>query len=156
MRPESPLDLADYDFELPPEQIAQQPAEKRDGARLLHLNRSTGQIQGEHHVPELVDLLEPGDLLVVNATRVLSARLKGQKSSGGNAEALLLEPDPLGPTRTYRALIKTGGRLREGLEFSFGEDPHRIRATLTALHSKGEASLTFDEGPDPLSLGEAP
>jgi S-adenosylmethionine:tRNA ribosyltransferase-isomerase len=156
MHPEGPLALADYDFDVPPDQIAQQPAEKRDGARLLYLDRTTGKIRGECRVPELTDLLEPGDLLVVNATRVLSARLTGQKTSGGKAEALLLEPEPMGPARSYRALIRSGGRLREGLEFMFGEEPHPLRAELTALHSHGEVSLTFEEGPDPLSLGEAP
>jgi S-adenosylmethionine:tRNA ribosyltransferase-isomerase len=62
----------------------------------------------------------------------------------------------MGPARSFRALIRSGGRLREGLDFIFGEGPHPIRAKLTTLHSQGEVSLSFEEGPDPLSLGEAP
>lgn len=154
--PEVLPDLADYDFDLPPEQIAQQPAKRRDGARLLCLSRSQGEIQGEYRVPQLKDLLQPGDLLVVNATRVLSARLTGQKSSGGKAEALLLEVDPQGRERHYRALVRSGGRLRVGLGLELGGSKQRLRAEVTDLHDSGEVTLVFEEGPDPFSLGEAP
>ncbi|MEE3329179.1 MAG: tRNA preQ1(34) S-adenosylmethionine ribosyltransferase-isomerase QueA [Myxococcota bacterium] len=150
------MDLAEYDFEVPPEQIAQQPSEQRDGARLLHLSRSRGQIAGEYRVPQLSTLLREGDLLVVNATRVLSARLTGIKTTGGKAEALLLEPDPSDRSRHYRALIRSGGRLRVGLGLELG-DPHaRLHAEVTDLHESGEVTLAFEDGPDPFSLGTAP
>ena len=69
--PEAPLDLADYDFDLPPEQIAQQPSEARDGARLLHLSRAEGRVAGEYRVPQLGELLREGDLLVDVCVMVL-------------------------------------------------------------------------------------
>ncbi|MFP6685560.1 MAG: S-adenosylmethionine:tRNA ribosyltransferase-isomerase, partial [Polyangiaceae bacterium] len=83
------LDLADFDFELPAAAIAQHPPAERDGGRLMRLDRTTGAV--EHRlVREFANFLDPGDLLVVNATRVRAARLRGQKASGGKAEALLL------------------------------------------------------------------
>ena len=154
--PEAPLDLADYDFDLPPEQIAQQPSEARDGARLLHLSRAEGRVAGEYRVPQLGELLREGDLLVVNATRVLSARLLGTKASGGRAEALLLEPDPSDRPRHYRALVRSGGRLRVGLGLELGNRHQRLQAEVTDLHEGGEVTLSFEDGPDPFSLGEAP
>lgn len=154
--PEAPPELADYDFALPPEQIAQQPAKQRDGARLLCLSRSTGEIEDGGRVPQLGERLRAGDLLVVNATRVLSARLTGSKQSGGKAEALLLEVDPQGRARHYRALVRSGGRLRVGLELELGGPQQRLHAEVTDLHENGEVTLAFEDGPDPFSLGEAP
>ncbi|MFP6640049.1 MAG: S-adenosylmethionine:tRNA ribosyltransferase-isomerase, partial [Myxococcota bacterium] len=150
------LDLDDYGFDLPPEQIAQHPAANRDEARLLGLDRSSGEIAGDHRVRDLPGLLLPGDLLVVNATRVLSARLVGRKATGGRAEALLLGPDEPGRDRVYRALLRSGGRLRPGLRFEFGEGPDRLAAEIVVLHPGGEVTLAFEAGPDPMSLGEAP
>ncbi len=85
--------LAAFDYALDPARIAQQPAAERDDARLLVLERSGGALE-HRSVRDLPTLLSPGDLLVVNETRVLPARLRGQKASGGAAEALLLGPLP--------------------------------------------------------------
>jgi len=103
--------LEDLDYDLPPERIAQQPVEPRDAARLL-VDRGTGRPE-HRHVRDLPSLLRPGDLLVVNETRVLPARLRVRRSSGGAAEVLLLEP--LDPARTrWEALVRPARRLRVG------------------------------------------
>ena len=108
--------LDDFDYPLPPELIAQQPAEPRDAARLLVLDRSGG---GPWHstVSQLDDWLVPSDLLVGNATRVRPARLRGHKASGGRAEALLLARAE--GQDEFRALVRCSGRLRTGLRLRF-------------------------------------
>jgi S-adenosylmethionine:tRNA ribosyltransferase-isomerase len=80
--------LSDFDYELPPELIAQHPPPERTASRLLHLDGPTGTIV-DRRFPDLVDLLDPGDLLVVNDTRVIKARLHGHKDSGGEIEVLV-------------------------------------------------------------------
>ena len=84
------MDVRDFDFDLPPELIAQEPPAARGGARLLHLDRASGSI-AHTRVVALPDLLHPGDLLVVNNTRVFPARLLGRRDpSGGAVECLLV------------------------------------------------------------------
>ncbi|GAC1306481.1 MAG: tRNA preQ1(34) S-adenosylmethionine ribosyltransferase-isomerase QueA [Acidimicrobiales bacterium] len=99
--------MADYDYCLPETSIAQEPAEPRDAARLLV---ATGSEVDHRHVHDLPDQLRAGDLLVVNDTRVLPARLRLRKPSGGTAEVLLLEPEEGG----WRALVRPGRRLPAG------------------------------------------
>ncbi|MEJ2217829.1 MAG: S-adenosylmethionine:tRNA ribosyltransferase-isomerase, partial [Gemmatimonadota bacterium] len=82
---------ADYDYDLPPDRIAQRPARRRDGSRLLVLHRDSGAIE-HRRFHEIVDLIPPGDALVLNETRVLRARLIGRKPTGAPAEILLLHP----------------------------------------------------------------
>jgi S-adenosylmethionine:tRNA ribosyltransferase-isomerase len=84
------MNVAEFDFELPPGLIAQRPAPHRDRSRLLVLDRRTGAL-GHRHFDELAELLRPDDLLVVNDTRVIPARLVGRKASGGRVELLLVE-----------------------------------------------------------------
>ena len=84
------FDIQDYEYDLPEELIAQVPAERRDQARLLVVDRTVGSFS-DRHFSELPFLLEPGDLLVVNNTRVVPARLFGRKESGGRIEVLVLE-----------------------------------------------------------------
>ena len=72
------MNTADFDFHLPEELIAQTPLEKRDASKLLIVNRETGEFQ-DKHFHSIIDMLEPGDALVMNDTRVLPARLYGQK-----------------------------------------------------------------------------
>jgi S-adenosylmethionine:tRNA ribosyltransferase-isomerase len=105
--------LADFDYVLPTERIAQTPVEPRDSARLL-VDR--GSRPPEHrHVDELADLLRAGDLLVLNETRVIPARLRLTRTTGGAAEVLLLEPrDP--ERRRWEALVRPGGKLAIGEE----------------------------------------
>ena len=78
--------LSDFDFELPPELIAQHPAPERSGSRLLD---GTGDLPVDRVFRDFPSLLQPGDLLVVNDTRVVKARLLGEKPTGGAVEALV-------------------------------------------------------------------
>ncbi len=101
---------ADYDFELPPSLVAQQPLERRDASRLMVVDRATGEI-AHRTFADLPELIDPRDVLVVNRTRVLRARLLGTRDSGAPAEILLLKP--LGDSR-YEALVSPGGKLKPG------------------------------------------
>ncbi len=146
------LSLADYDFALPPELIAQEPPPERDAARLLVLERSTGS-RTHRRVRELPELLRPGDLLVVNATRVQPARLRGRKLSGGAAEALLLGPaERVGE---WRALLRARAP-RVGTKLRFVRGEATLDAEVAALEADGSATLCFGPGACPHELGEAP
>ncbi len=147
------LDLDAFDFALPPDRIAQEPLPARDGARLLQLDRATGA-RSHHAIRDLPALLAPGDLFVVNATRVLPARLRGQRSTGGAAEALVLGPGSA-PNR-FRALVHTRGRQRAGLKFRFQGNGQSIDAELISLAPDGEVELAFADGASPYAVGEAP
>ena len=114
---------SEFDYKLPRELIAKEPAARRDSARLMVLARKTGVLR--HRVfHELPELLEPGNLLVLNDTRVFPARLLGRRSSGGRVEALVLNEGQNGGCRT---LLKAKGRIRPGEVVSFGQDAMRIR-----------------------------
>lgn len=101
---------ADYDFDLPRELIAQRPLERRDASRLMVVDRKTGGI-AHRHFSDIVDLIAPNDVLVVNRTRVLRARLLGTRASGAPAEILLLKA--LGDSR-FEAMVSPGGKLKPG------------------------------------------
>jgi S-adenosylmethionine:tRNA ribosyltransferase-isomerase len=100
-----------FDYDLPHEAIAQQPPEERDGARLL-VDRGRDAEPDDRDVTDLPDLLQPGDLLVVNDTRVRRARLALRKPTGGAAEVLLLERRADG---RWEALVRPSGRLAPGV-----------------------------------------
>jgi len=104
------MKTSDFDYSLPPELIAQTPAEPRDQSRLMVLRRSDGSIE-HHSFSEIVDLLQPTDVLVLNDTRVIPARLKGQKGSGGKVELLLLRRLEPG---LWEALVKPSKRIAVG------------------------------------------
>src|SRR5690606_34506353 len=89
-----PMDAADLDYPLPDSAIAQHPAEPRDSARLLVAQGNASPL--DHTVADLAGLLDPGDLLVLNNTRVIPARLRLNKPTGGAVEVLLLERHPEG------------------------------------------------------------
>jgi S-adenosylmethionine:tRNA ribosyltransferase-isomerase len=143
--------LEDLDYALPPGRIAQAPARPRDSAALLILDRRTDTID-HARFGDLVDRVQPEDLLVVNDTRVVPARIRGRKATGGRAEALLLERLPNGD---WMALLRTRGRLRPGIQISFGE----VDAEVKAVSEDGRCQLRF-RGEEPASLldrlGEAP
>ena len=111
------LRVDDFDYELPPAAIAQVPLEPRDAARLLVLERrrsAPGKPALSHRVfREVGDLLRPGDLLVVNDSRVIPARLPAVRRRGGDAEILLLRPIPDDPNR-WHALVRPSRRIRPG------------------------------------------
>jgi S-adenosylmethionine:tRNA ribosyltransferase-isomerase len=154
-----PIDLDDYAFELPPERIAQHPLPGRDEARLMRLDGTTGKrLEGERdlRVRDLPQSLRAGDLLVLNATRVLAARLRGRKQSGGVAEALLLGPVDPADEQVQRALVRSTGRLRAGLRFVFEAGDRSLGAEVEAVGTDGEAVLRFEAGASPYSIGEAP
>jgi S-adenosylmethionine:tRNA ribosyltransferase-isomerase len=120
------VQLSDLDYDLPEAAIAQVPIEPRDAARLL-VDRGPGAAPAHHCVRDLPDLLEPGDLLVVNDTRVLPARLRLQRASGGAVEVLLLEA--LDDTaRRWEALVRPGRKLRVGEEIRSGDLVVRVGA----------------------------
>jgi len=105
------LRTADYDFDLPEELIAQTPLERRDASRLMVVHRTTGTIE-HRRFTDLAHLLAPRDLLVVNRSRVVRARLLGRRfGSGARAEIFLLSP--LGGDR-YEAMVSPGGKLKPG------------------------------------------
>jgi S-adenosylmethionine:tRNA ribosyltransferase-isomerase len=100
----------DYEFALPPDRVAQVPAERRDQSRLMVVDRTTGIIV-HRRFADLTSLTAPGDTLVINTTRVMRARLLGTRESGGKAEVFLLKP--LGDDR-FEALVHPGGKLKPG------------------------------------------
>ena len=113
----------DFYFDLPPELIAQTPLQRRDGSRLLTLDKETGQ-WAHRHFYELPDLLRPGDCLILNDSRVLPARLLGSRirgdgTLGGACEVLLLIDRG---DNVWECLVRPGKKLRTGARVSFGEN----------------------------------
>ncbi len=127
-------DLSLYDYELPEDRIAQTPLEPRDAAKLLWLSRKTGEIRHKRF-SDLPDLLEEGDLLVLNDTRVTALRLKGRRETGGGVELLLLRPLE---GAKYVALCKPAKRLRAGTEIELSET-----LTATVLDDGGQGLKTL-------------
>ncbi|MFW5902056.1 MAG: S-adenosylmethionine:tRNA ribosyltransferase-isomerase, partial [Thermodesulfobacteriota bacterium] len=122
------FDIADYDYDLPEGLIAQSPAERREQSRLLHLNRTTGAVS-HHRFADIAALLDPSDLLVVNDTRVIPARLYGQKATGGKIELLIINyPEPAaaaaGGRRRFecQCLIRASRAPRPGTRLDFGPE----------------------------------
>jgi S-adenosylmethionine:tRNA ribosyltransferase-isomerase len=108
----------DYSYDLPPELIAQHPAARRDGARLLHL--PAGGAPADRAFPDVVDLLPPGSIVIVNDTRVIPARVRAVRPTGGAVELLFVEPDPAhGPT-AWRCLARARRPLRAGQPLTVG------------------------------------
>jgi S-adenosylmethionine:tRNA ribosyltransferase-isomerase len=129
--------LDELDFDLPERLIAQHPIEPRDASRLMVVDRASSTI-AHRTFRDILTLLDAGDLLVVNDSRVLPARLHGHKQpTGGHVEALLLRDEGDG---AWQALLRPGRRLREGQELVFGA----LRATCEARHDDGVWTLRFD------------
>ena len=142
------LDLLDYD--LPPEQIAQAPPPHRDAARLLVLDRRSGAVQ-HRQVPDLVQRLEPGDVLVVNDTRVIPARLFGCKPDTGGGVEILIERLLAG--RRVLAQLRANRKPRVGAEIVLLDDEGREAVRVSVLGREGEFfELGFPSGSDPLAL----
>ena len=132
------MNTADFDFHLPEELIAQTPLEKRDASRLLVVNHETGQLE-DTHFDEIIDQLHPGDALVMNDTRVLPARLHGEKSeTGGHVELLLLK-NIAGDD--WEVLAKPAKRLKVGAAISFGDG--RLTATVLEELEHGGRIVRF-------------
>ena len=133
------MNTADFDFHLPEELIAQTPLEKRDASKLLIVNRETGEFQ-DKYFHSIIDMLEPGDALVMNDTRVLPARLYGQKEeTGGHVELLLLK-NTAGDE--WEVLAKPAKRLKVGTRVSFGDG--RLSAVVTEELTHGGRIVRFE------------
>jgi S-adenosylmethionine:tRNA ribosyltransferase-isomerase len=133
------VDVADFDFELPEGLIAQDPPVERGGSRLLALDRESGRI-AHHRFAELPGLLRPGDLLVVNDTRVFPARLIGQRLPGGGAaECFLVRPT--GVDDEWVALVHPGQRLRDGARMVFAAGDRRLTAEVVGMHFHGRRTV---------------
>ena len=151
---------SDFNFELPPELIAQQPTPQRDQSRLLVLNRETGTIS-HRQFPDVLEYLRSGDVLVLNNSRVIPARLRGQNSkSGGNFEVLLLTEKSV---NNWWAMIKPGKRAQLGTEIKILDlqrSPTAIIATVAEINAEGHRRLIFRGVENILSaldaLGEIP
>ncbi|MBX9101660.1 tRNA preQ1(34) S-adenosylmethionine ribosyltransferase-isomerase QueA [Streptococcus anginosus] len=132
------MNTADFDFHLPEELIAQTPLEKRDASRLLVVNHETGQLE-DTHFDAIIDQLHPGDALVMNDTRVLPARLHGEKpETGGHVELLLLK-NIAGDD--WEVLAKPAKRLKVGAAISFGDG--RLTATVLEELEHGGRIVRF-------------
>ena len=149
----------DFDYELPEKFIAQQPAIPRDSCKLMVVNRD-GSL--EHRVfRDIGDYLHPGDLLVVNETRVLPARLLGhKKGTGGAAEALLLDkvadaPDTV-DEQTWNCLVKPGKRLKTCARMEFEHDGEVVlEGEIMGIdEANGSRSVRFTT-PGAMSVDEA-
>lgn len=142
------MQLSDFDFELPPDRIARHPTDRRDASRLLELDRRSGRM-AHRRFSEIIELLAPGDVLVLNDTRVIPARLVGERPSGGRVELLLLEP--LGGRR-WRALGKPGRVLRPGRRLRFGDG--RLVVTVVDREDQGTRVVELEHDGELLPLLE--
>jgi len=124
MKTVSEYRLSDFDYPLPEALIATEPPRARTDARLLCLHRKTGALR-HGQFPDLSGLLRPGDVLVLNNTRVLPVRLLGKKETGGKAEVFLLKDLGAGQ---WRALLKPGGSLKKNSRIFFEEAGDRLMA----------------------------
>ncbi|WP_299997828.1 tRNA preQ1(34) S-adenosylmethionine ribosyltransferase-isomerase QueA [uncultured Clostridium sp.] len=132
------MKTSDFDFYLPEELIAQYPLEKRDYSRLMVLDKATGEIEHKHFY-DVIDYLNKDDTLVLNNTRVMPARLIGEKAiSGGKIEFLLLkriEGDK------WECLAKPGKRAKIGTEFTFGEG--KLKCKVVDIVEEGNRIIEF-------------
>ncbi len=148
------MKLSDFMYDLPEERIAQTPVEPRDHSRLMVVRRDTGAIEHKHFY-DVIDYLNPGDALVINDTRVIPARLYGERPTGGACEVLLLKQ--LAPKK-WETLVKPGKKLKPGAEIVFGDGRLRGRVLETtdvggrivAFECEGTFEAVLDE------LGEMP
>ena len=151
---------ADFDYELPPELIAQAPAPQRDQSRLLVLHRDSGRIE-HRHFRDLLEYLRPGDVLVLNDSRVIPARLRGVNAeTGGRFEVLLLEEVAV---NDWWVMLRPGRRARVGTRISFRDlrdRPSPVYATVIETNAEGHRRLNFSGAHDISevldAMGEVP
>lgn len=145
------MKVSEFDYELPPELIAQEPVEPRDASRLMVLHRKTKKI--EHRIfREIVEYLEPGDLLVLNVSKVIPARLYAKKKTGAHIEILLLDRLEEG---IWRCLVKPGQKVKKGTELLIDNN---LSAVCLDRSEDGTRILEFRPKNDDLILkkGKAP
>lgn len=146
---------ADFDFHLPPELIAQNPAAERDQSRLLVLSRTNGTV--EHRVfSDLIQFLKAGDVIVLNNSRVFPARLRGANlKTGGNFEILLIEENA---ANDWWVMLRPGKRARIGTEIVILDaqrQPTIVRATVTDVNAEGHRRLQFHGTPNVFETADA-
>ena len=133
------IDMTAFDYELPEELIAQTPLERRDSSRLLVIDPITHQMQDKHFT-DILDEFEPGDALVLNNTRVLPARLHGERpETHGHVELLLLKDKG---DNVWETLAKPARKMKVGEKVSFGDG--RLVATVTEEKADGIRLVKFD------------
>ncbi len=139
-KPKTDLRTADFRYDLPPERIAQHPVEPRDSSRLMVLNRSDGSI-AHRHFRDICDYLHPGDVLVINDSKVIPARLYGHVDGRPDAqiELLLLRQRELD---VWETLVRPGKRARVGMRLVFGGG--LLRAEVTGMAEEGNRLVRFD------------
>ena len=132
------MKTSDFFYDLPEELIAQDPLEDRTASRLLVLNRETGAV--EHKIfSDVIDYLNEGDCLVINNTRVIPARLIGEKEgTGGKVEVLLLKRRA---NDVWETLVKPGKKLRPGARVTFGDG--RLKAEILEIAEEGNRLVRF-------------
>ena len=147
------IPTSDFDYHLPPERIAQTPIEPRDHARMMVLDRKTGAIEHKR-ITDIVDYLKPGDLLVLNDTRVIPARLLGRKETGGQAEVFLLRPLQDG---RWEALVR-GKNLTPGKRVIIESESQQAVATIEADLGGPKRVVSFDQDIDDIleDIGHIP
>jgi len=167
-----------YEYPLPGDRIARYPADRRDRSRLLVADRGTGEIS-DRRFRDLAELIPAGDALVLNDTRVIPARLRGEKPTGAACEVFLLRPLPDDPgddpgfgTR-WKALVRPGGKLKRGRTVVVSPDlrveiedfaascwsataRRRSRPTSTASRSPGTGGATRPSTPTGTARGASP
>ena len=146
-----------FNYDLPPSFIAQQPAEPRDSSRLLVLERATGKVT-HRQFSDVGEYVNPGDMLVLNNSRVIPARLHGHKTTGGAVEVFLLRQ--LDDDGSLWECLVRGRGLTEGAEITIApnQSPNLpisqspegvVTATITAVHPTGSRTVAFSEPINP-------
>ena len=133
------MKTSDFYYDLPQELIAQTPIEKRDTSRLMTLDRVSGAT-GHHHFYDLPDFLNPGDCLILNNSRVLPARLVGQRLPGGGICEVLLLNDK--GDKVWECLVRPGRKLRKGTRLTFGNG--ELTAEIVEQLEEGGRLIRFD------------
>ena len=150
------LRTSDFDYDLPDSLIAQTPMEPRDHSRLMSLHRADGGMR-HYRFYELPKMLRPGDLMVFNDSRVMPARLRGRRSTGGAIELLLLTR--LSPG-VWRVIGRPGSSLRRGAKFEVAGDSASvggsIRGEVLEIEADGERIVRLDGEERLHDLGEVP
>ncbi len=133
------MKTSDFFYDLPQELIAQTPLDRRDGSRLMTLDKATGAV-GHAHFYDLPRYLRPGDCLVLNDSRVLPARLIGRREPGGGACEILLLTDR--GDKTWECLVRPGRKLRQGATVVFGDG--QLTAQIAQVLPDGNRLVKFD------------
>ncbi len=157
--PPTEISMSDFDYELPPELIAQTAAEPRDSSRLLVLDRTRRQITHRSHFRDILDYVKPNDRLVLNESKVIPARVFGHKAlTGGGIELLLLRPAPaewqpggeMSAPRVWESLVRPGRGMRAGVRLIFGPEEDRLEAQVVGEAPSGGRYVSFEVAPLPF------